>query len=79
MRIVPAPLTEDEKAELARDAALEEACTKALDRADETLTEWGEILIAEEIIADFKTRSIRTSLSQIRGRLALIRREREQS
>ena len=81
MDITPLPITEKAKAEIARQEAIEKKCAEAienfgLDRSPEC--EQAVIAVAKDIVAAFAVANVRVGLSEIRDRIDLILKEREE-
>ena len=81
MDITPLPTTEKAKAEIARQEVIEKKCAEAiehfdLDRSPEC--EQAVIAVAKDIVAAFAVANVRVGLSEIRDRIGLILKEREE-
>jgi hypothetical protein len=77
----PLPIVGKAKAAIARQEAIERKCAQAiehfdLDRSPEC--EQAVIAAAEDIVAAFDIANVRVSLSEIRSRIDLILKEREE-
>ena len=77
----PLPIAEKAKVAIARQEAIERQCTQAiehfdLDRSPEC--EQAVIAVAKDIVAAFDIANVRVSLSEIRSRIDLILKEREE-
>ena len=77
----PLPIAEKAKAAIARQEAIEKKCAQAIEHFDLDSGPEGEqaaIAVAKDIVAAFAIANVRVSLSEIRDRIRLILKEREE-
>ena len=77
----PLPIAEKAKAAIARQEAIERKCAQAIEHFDLDSSPEGEqaaIAVAKDIVAAFAIANVRVSLSEIRDRIRLILKEREE-
>lgn len=77
MDITPLPIAENAKAAIARQEAIEKKCAQAIEHFDLDSSPEGE-QAAIAVVAALAIANVRVSLSEIRDRIRLILKEREE-